>query len=129
MSNIKTLHEVCQALGVTRRGVQGYEKRGLVKPSARNKYGHLLYNTNAQRRIALIKDYQKLGFSLKEIETLIDAPNKVVKEALEKQVIRLQEERDEKAVLIDMVKRWIESIEGALKEIGKFEEDIRKLRE
>lgn len=111
MSNIKTLHEVCEELGVTRRAVQGYEKRGLVKPSARNKYGHLLYDDQAQRRIALIKDYQRLGFSLKEIETLIDAPSQVVKDALEKQVFKLQEEREEKAVLIDMAKRWIESMQ------------------
>lgn len=111
MSNIKTLHEVYEELGVTRRAVQGYEKRGLVKPSARNKYGHLLYDDHAQKRIALIKDYQKLGFKLKEIESLIDAPSQVVKEALEKQVIKLQEERNEKDVLIHMAKDWIDAIQ------------------
>lgn len=111
MSNIKTLHEVYEELGVTRRAVQGYEKRGLVKPSARNKYGHLLYDDQAQRRIALIKDYQKLGFKLKEIESLIDAPSHVVRSALEKQLIKLQEEHDEKAVLIDMARNWIETIQ------------------
>lgn len=110
MSNIKTLHEVYEELGVTRRAMQGYEKRGLVKPSARNKYGHLLYDDQAQRRIALIKDYQRLGFKLKEIEFLIDASDELVTAALERQVVKLQEEREEKAVLIDMAKKWIESI-------------------
>ena len=110
MSNIKTLHEVYEELGVTRRAVQGYEKRGLVKPSARNKYGHLLYDDQAQKRIALIKDYQRLGFKLKEIEFLIDASDELVTAALERQVIKLQEEHEEKAVLIDMAKKWIESI-------------------
>ena len=112
MSNMKNLHEVCQELGVTRRAVQGYELRGLVKPSARNKYGHLLYDAKTRKRISVIKDYQRLGFSLKEIETLIDAPSQEVMDALEKQVIKLQEERDEKAALIDMARSWIDSIQG-----------------
>jgi len=107
MSNIKTLHEVYEEFGVTRRAVQGYEKRGLVKPSARNKYGHLLYDDQAQKRIAMIKDYQRLGFKLKEIESLIEASDEVVTAALERQVIKLQEEREEKTVLIDMAKKWI----------------------
>ena len=111
MSNIKTLHEVYEELGVTRRAVQGYEKRGLVKPSARNKYGHLLYDEQAQKRIAIIKDYQRLGFKLKEIETLIDASDELVTAALERQVIKLQEEREEKTALIDMAKEWIEAIQ------------------
>ena len=111
MRNIKTLHEVCEEIGVSRRAVQGYEKLGLVKPSARNKYGHLLYDANTRKRISIIKDYQRLGFSLKEIENLIDAPSQVVMDALEKQVIKLQEERDEKAVLIDMARSWIDAIQ------------------
>ena len=110
MSSIKTLHEVYEDLGVTRRAVQGYEKRGLVKPSARNKYGHLLYDEQAQKRIATIKDYQRLGFKLKDIESLIDASDEVVTLALEQQVIKLQEERREKAALIDMARRWIDAI-------------------
>lgn len=110
MSNFKTLHEVYEELGVTRRAVQGYEKRGLVKPSARNKYGHLLYDDHAQNRIAMIKDYQRLGFKLKEIESMIDASDELVTAALERQVIKLREEREEKTALIDMANRWIESI-------------------
>ncbi len=111
MSNIKTLHEVYEELGVTRRAVQGYEKRGLVKPSAKNKYGHLLYDEQAQKRIAIIKDYQRLGFKLKEIESLIDASDELVTAALERQVIKLQEEREEKTVLIDMAKSWINCLQ------------------
>ena len=110
MRNIKTLHQLCEEIGVTRRAVQGYEMHGMVKPSAKNKYGHLLYNEEAQKRIAMIKDYQKLGFKLRDIKSLIDASDELVTAALERQVVKLQEEREEKAVLIDMAKNWIESI-------------------
>ena len=110
MRNIKTLHQLCEEIGVTRRAVQGYEMHGMVKPFAKNKYGHLLYNEEAQKRIAMIKDYQKLGFKLRDIKSLIDASDELVTAALERQVVKLREEREEKTVLIDMAKKWIESI-------------------
>ena len=110
MQVMKTLHEVCEASGVTRRAVQGYEKRGLVSPTAKNKYGYLLYDAKAQERIALIKRYQKLGFKLKDVEALIDAPNSMIKEALEKQIVKLQDDTKEKNELIKIAKSWIENI-------------------
>lgn len=39
-----TLREICEALEVSRRAIQGYEKAGLVVATGRNKYGHLLYD-------------------------------------------------------------------------------------
>ena len=42
--------EICETLGVSRRALQGYETA-----SGRNKYGHLLYDKDAEMRIAQIK--------------------------------------------------------------------------
>jgi len=92
MSDTKTLHEVCNALGVSRRAVQGYEEIGLVTASGRNKYGYLLYDEEAQKRIEQIKLYQQLGFKRKEIKEFIDAPSQVIKSMLEKQVLHLKDE-------------------------------------
>ena len=89
--NSKTLRELHDALGVSRRAVQGYEKAGLVSTTSKNKYGHLLYDQAAQDRIQRIKLYQQLGFRLAEIKYLIDAPAPVVKEALEQQILVLRE--------------------------------------
>ena len=44
MNELFTLREICERGGVTRRMVQRYEQKGLVKPVAVNKYGHLLYD-------------------------------------------------------------------------------------
>ena len=110
MQEMKTLHEVCDAIGVTRRAVQGYEKRGLVVPSGKNKYGYLLYDYRAQQRIALIKRYQRLGFKLKDIEELIDAPVYVVSEALKRQIIRLKEDSKEREEIINMAQKWIDDM-------------------
>lgn len=47
----KTLHEVCETFGVTRRAVQGYEKARLVAASGKNERGYLLYDKKCQERI------------------------------------------------------------------------------
>ena len=63
MDSSKTLHELCDMLGVSRRAVQGYEKAGLVVPTGRNKYGHLLYDESAQQRVAQIMDISQVQVS------------------------------------------------------------------
>ena len=70
MESNKTLHELCDALGVSRRAVQGYEKAGLVSATDKNKYGHLLYDESSQRRIAQIRLYQQFrsGYRLMRIQ-------------------------------------------------------------
>ena len=88
-----TLREVCNAADVSRRAVQGYEKAGLVSASGRSERGYLLYNVDAQNRIKRIKFFQQLGFTIKEIKAIIDAPNGILKAALEDRVERLKEER------------------------------------
>lgn len=108
MGNLKTLREICNILEVTRRAVQGYEKAGLVAPSERNKYGYLLYNEIEQERIKKIKLYQQFGFKLKEIKDLIDAPEYVVKEAVERQVSKLRSEITRLSTLIDGAEGLIE---------------------
>ena len=108
MDNLKTLRERCNILEVTRRAVQGYEKAGLVTPSERNKYGYLLYNEIEQERIKKIKLYQQFGFKLKEIKDLIDAPEYVVKEAVERQVSKLRSEITRLSTLIDRAEGLIE---------------------
>ena len=107
---MKTLKETCVELGVSRRAVQGYEAAGLVKATRKNKYGYLLYNQHARDRIEQIKFFQDLGFSIKEITILIDAPKEVLKLKLEEQVLKLTEELDNKAYAIQKAKALIESV-------------------
>lgn len=110
-----TLREICERLGVSRRALQGYEKAGLVAATGRNKYGHLLYDNDAEMRIAQIKFYQQLGFSIKEITVIIDAPNVVKRTALEHQVQKLREEKTEMDELIEKTNQMISRLS---KEIG-----------
>ena len=105
-----TLREVCTATNVTRRAVQGYEKAGLVQASGRTKRGYLLYNEETQERIRQIRLYQQLGFSIKEITEIIDAPNQVIKAALKVQVVKRQEQGENIEVLIRRAHELIEKL-------------------
>ena len=107
VKNGMTLREICETLGVSRRALQGYEKAGLVTASGRNKYGHLLYDKDAEMRIAQIKFYQQLGFTIKEITRIIDAPEAELRSALEQRVRKLREEKTEMDELIERANQMI----------------------
>ena len=59
-----TLREVCLALGVSRRAIQGYENANLVSATNKTESGYLLYNDSARERIRQIKLYQNMEFTL-----------------------------------------------------------------
>ena len=86
-----TLREIHTVYGISRRAIQGYEKANLVSATGKNEYGHLLYNTAAVNRIQKIKLYQDMGFSIKEIQTIIDGPTEILKDALGKRKQMLQD--------------------------------------
>ena len=105
-----TLREICIAANVSRRAVQGYEKAGLVKPSGKTERGYLIYDEKSQERIRQIKLYQELGFQIKEIKEIIDAPNDIVKGALVIQVKKLREQGENIEVLIGKAQELIEKL-------------------
>ena len=106
----KTLREVCAETGISRRAIQGYEKLGLLTPANRNKYGHLLYDEAGRKQIQLIWFYQQLGFSLKEIQELLDAPNEVKKVALQNKVAQLEVRYGQLQQLIHQAKQYIAAL-------------------
>ena len=103
----KFLRDVCAETGVTRRAVQGYEKAGLVTPIGKNKYGYLLYDAAGIERVRTIRFFQKIGFSLKEIQVLIDAPSHERKEVLCKQREKLEAHSREISELIQQIEQYL----------------------
>ena len=111
MDGLKTLAEVCELTGVTRRAIQGYEKAELVDAKSKNKYGHLLYDVAAVKRIEKIRFYQQLGFKVREIKRIIDAPSSVLKPELERKLMLLKMEVEVKEQVIVRVQKMIEELE------------------
>ena len=105
--NQKFLRDVCAETGVTRRALQGYEKAGLVSAAGKNKYGYLLYDDAGIERIKQIRFLQRIGFSIREIRDLIDAPPAHQKEALLVQVEKLEAHIGEVSELIRTIRQYI----------------------
>ena len=105
-----TLRELCEALYVSRRMVQGYEQHGLVKASDRNKYGYLLYDREAVERVKKIRFLQEMGFKLREIEGIIDAPTGTYKAILSRQIERLEQEQIKRWEVIRRARKVIEGL-------------------
>ncbi len=55
---------------------------------------------------------QQLGFTLKEIKDIIDAPETVVKEALEKQVKELKIEKNRLDQIIRRAEEYVKNLKG-----------------
>ncbi len=105
-----TLRELCERQQVSRRAVQGYEALGLVKPAGRNKMGYLLYGEREEERVHLIRKLQQFGFSLREVQEIIDAPAEEKRRALERRAKILREEKDS-------LNEYIEEIEQMMTQI------------
>ena len=110
MDETKTLSEVCSVLEVSRRAVQGYENAGLVSATGKNKYGHLLYDEEAQRRIKQIRLLQQLGFRVKEIKDIIDAPAEEVAEAIKRQIEQMDDIIRQKEDAVRQAREWIKKL-------------------
>lgn len=95
-----TLREIYSAYNISRRAIQGYEKAGLVLASRKNERGHLLYDENAQERIKQIKLFQQMGFTIKEIKEIIDAPDDILVSALEEQIKILESKKQDTEIAI-----------------------------
>jgi DNA-binding transcriptional MerR regulator len=105
-----SLKEMCNLLHVTRRTIQGYEQAGLLKDVDKNKYGHLLYDDACLDRARKVRYFQELGFTLGEIKELIDAPEWVLREALERKVKELMQEMEHLRLLVEKTEELLKSL-------------------
>ena len=106
----KTLREICEETGVTRRAVQGYEKAGLISASGRNKYGYLLYSPETEEQISQIRFLQEIGFAVKEIKSFENAPREEQKEELEKKAQELQAQCERMEILLARLDEMIRKL-------------------
>ena len=64
--------QLAKQVGVNIETIRYYERFNLLAPMSRLPSGYRLYNRDSQRRLRFIKNAQALGFTLHEIEELLD---------------------------------------------------------
>ena len=109
-NDLMTLKEVCKETGVTRKIVQTYENYGLVIATTKNKYGYLLYDDAAVKKIKKIRLYQRFGYRLSEIAKLeymtVDEQVMILKEKIN----NMYDNQSETAELIEMAEQLLENL-------------------
>ncbi|MCS6306318.1 MAG: heavy metal-responsive transcriptional regulator [Nitrospira sp.] len=67
-----TIGQLSKMASVNVQTVRYYERRNLLQPTDRKTSGYRVYSGDALRRLRFIKNAQALGFTLHEIEELLD---------------------------------------------------------
>lgn len=63
--------EAARSVGMSVEGLRFYERRGLVRPARRTPSGYRLYGEREVDSLRFIRSAQEMGFSLREIQTLL----------------------------------------------------------
>ncbi|NJO01780.1 MAG: MerR family transcriptional regulator, partial [Bacteroidia bacterium] len=117
--------------GVSVRTLHYYDKIGLLKPSNRTEAGYRYYGEKELLRLQQILFYRELGFPLKEILNLLDAPDFDLIDALENHTLALKARQKRITKLLATIDRTIHNLkkgkimsepemlyEGLPKEVG-----------
>jgi Hg(II)-responsive transcriptional regulator len=64
--------QLAEAAGVKRPTLRYYERRGLLPPPDRSAAGYRSYGPDAVRVVRFVKRAQELGFTLSEVEALLE---------------------------------------------------------
>tara|TARA_R110000787_G_scaffold72887_1_gene162499 strand:- start:1143 stop:1565 length:423 start_codon:yes stop_codon:yes gene_type:complete len=68
--------ELASRLGCNIETIRYYEKAGLIPPPARTESGHRLYSSEDQARLRFILRARELGFSVKDVRSLLGLSDK-----------------------------------------------------
>ena len=105
--------EVAQQTGLTTKTIRYYELLGLLKAPQRTYSGYRVYDNKDVDRLAFIKKAKNLGFSLEEIRELL-----AIHDVQGSPCVHVLALLDRK---IEEVGRWV-------KELQKFQRELKKLR-
>lgn len=83
---MKTVKEMAKLAHISVRTLHHYDTIGLLKPTQVTQAGYRLYDEAALERLYLILLFREIGFPLKEIQGILDAPDYDRNRVLEKQV-------------------------------------------
>ena len=67
-----TIGKLAKAAGVGVETIRFYERKGLIKKPQKREVGFRLYTNNEAARVRFVKRAQELGFTLREVKSLLD---------------------------------------------------------
>jgi len=67
-----TIGKLAKQVGVTADALRYYEREGLLAPASKTEAGYRQYDADAVRRVRFIRQAQQCGFTLSEIQELLN---------------------------------------------------------
>lgn len=121
MLTVKQLGKKC---GVSVRTLHHYDAIGLLKPAQTTEAGYRLYDEGSLERLYLILLFRELGFRLKDIRGILDAPDFDRNRVLEHQIALLERKQRHLAYITNLA-RGIKLMGVKYLEFGGF--DVNKM--
>lgn len=101
MLTVKQLADKC---GVSVRTLHHYDAIGLLKPARVTEAGYRLYDDAALERLYLILLFRELGFALKDIRGILDAPDFDRNRVLDRQIELLEKKQRQLECIANMAR-------------------------
>jgi len=123
---MKTVTQIAKQTGVSVRTLHHYDAIGLLRPTQVTEAGYRLYDEEALERLYLVLLFRELGFPLKKIKGILDAPDFDRNRVLEAQVALLEARKTHLQNLIGLA-RGIQMIGVKFLNFEGF--DVKKIDE
>lgn len=101
---MKTVKQMAQQTGISIRTLHHYDAIGLLRPTQVTEAGYRLYDDAALERLYLILLFRELGFPLKKIQHLLDAPDFDRNQILDQQVRLLEQQQTHLGNLVNLAR-------------------------
>lgn len=128
-----TVNDVSKLTGVSIRTLQYYDTIGLLKPNGHTEAGYRLYDDTALERLQQILLFKELEFSLKEIKSMINAPDFDRNKAMEQQIELLTMKKEHLENLIDFARKikttGVKNMDFTVFDTKKIDEYAKRARE
>lgn len=99
-----TVKQLAKKCGVSVRTLHHYDAIGLLKPAQVTEAGYRLYDEAALERLYLILLFRELGFRLKDIRSILDAPDFDRNRVLERQIELLERKQRHLEYVTDLAR-------------------------
>jgi DNA-binding transcriptional MerR regulator len=120
MGDRLTIGQVAQLTGVTRDTIRYYERLGLLPRPARTRAGYRQFPATAVNRLALVRNAQRFGFTLREIAGFLRVrdsggkPCRDVRAAAHRRLDAVEQQIAELVAMRDRMFRTLENWDATL---------------
>jgi len=92
---MKSSREIYTLTGITRKTLRGYVSLGLLVPEGKNARGGWIFSDEAVVLVHRIRNFQSMGFTLREMSDVLSMSDGQLREALQEKIKELQMQEDQ----------------------------------